>query len=106
MGPGVVADEVTGGGDRGGRDPDSDWARLPTRKKVARTSRRARISSRRGVQAGLGPSSKVRASSPGRGGDEGTAEELRAGNHGGVGVTTESESDGGCGAEGRVDPRS
>ena len=44
----------------------SAWAWLPTIKNVARTSWLARASSRRGVNAGLGPSSKVSASSPGR----------------------------------------
>ena len=76
----------------------------PTRKKVARTSCVARMSSRRGVQAGLGPSSKVRASSPARARrNERRAKELRRGPHGSIGEAARRQPTAASRAESRVD---
>ena len=102
MGPRMIPDQVPGR-----RDPPHQLrlasARLPSRKNVARTSWRARISSSRGVHVALGPSSKVSASSPGRvWRNQRLAEDPRSGPHGRIGVSAHSQTCAGNCAQSRI----
>lgn len=106
MGPRVIADEVAGFGNAA----DERWLGMSE----AAHHEEGGVGVVRGEDVeeawrpcGVGPVVEGKGEFAGAGwGDEGGAEDLRAGDHRGVGVSADGQADCGCGAEACVDPRS